>query len=72
MTDDLLPRYYELLNNAQSASDEEDLFDLVSGNAESERIYRILVQASTQAQVELVTYVAAHGAELLAAWRVPE
>jgi hypothetical protein len=55
-----LPEFYELLNEAQAASDAMDAFDLDSSKKESREQWERLVKASSEASGKLVTFVQQH------------
>lgn len=56
----MLPRFYELLREAQNASDEEDNFDLDSKNPESKKKWNELLKAQQEANEKLIMYIRAN------------
>lgn len=60
----LIPRYYDLLGEAQAASDAVDMFDLHSEDPQSVKAYKELYFESIQHQMHLINFVRDNWAEL--------
>jgi hypothetical protein len=57
MSDNLMPKFNELLSEAHSASEEVDLFDLDSKNPESREKWNLLVAAEAKAKQCLIEFI---------------
>jgi hypothetical protein len=66
-TENPLPRYFKLLEEAHAAQRAEDDFDVHSENPTSAAAWKRLCDASDARQVELITYVREHGDAITAA-----
>ena len=57
MSVNVLPRFHELLREAQSAEEAADLFDVHSEDKESAAEWKRLRERATEAKSELITYI---------------
>ncbi len=67
-----LLQFWTLLREAQASSEEVDEFDLVSWDAESERVFAKLIEEQRRDVLALVTYVVANAAALTEALNAPD
>lgn len=64
-----LPSFFQLLDEAHSASEAADAFDLHSESAESVREWKVLLEAQYLADERLIDYCAKHASEIKDALR---
>lgn len=61
----LLPKFHELLREANEAVDAVDAFDVVSSNPESKKEWDRLLQEAFSAKERLISYIKEHSEELV-------